>query len=144
MQENKINIKKENGKTFIYCQIRKKWIILTPEEKVRQFLIDYFVTSLQYPLNYISVEKQIKVNQLKKRYDIVVYNQELQAHILVECKANSITINHDTLKQLLNYNISIAAPFLMISNGTQHHIFELNEGQFKQIDKLPSRFEIFT
>lgn len=143
MQENKINIKKENGKTFIFCQIRKKWILLTPEEKVRQFLIHYLIETLQYPYQFISVEKQIKVNQLQKRYDIVIYNQQLQPTILIECKANHWQLSEANLKQLLYYNITINAPYLMISNGSQHQIFEIKNGIFQQIEQLPSGLEIF-
>lgn len=144
MQENKINIKNENGKTFIFCLVRKKWLLLTPEEKVRQFLIHYLSITLQYPISFISVEKQILVNQLQKRYDIVVYNTALKPHILIECKANNISLSSDSLTQLLNYNISLNAPFLMISNGSQHQIYEVKNGHFQEVNQLPSRMELFS
>jgi hypothetical protein len=143
MPKNKINIKKEDGITFIFCLVRKKWIQLTPEEKVRQFLVHYLSDTMLYPISFISVEKQIKVNQLQKRYDIVVYNTELKPFILIECKANHINLNETTMQQLLNYNIQLKAPYLMISNGSQHHIFELQADAFVKKERLPNKNEIF-
>ena len=143
MPQNKINIKKENGITYIRCLVRKKWIQLTPEEKVRQYLIVYLTGNLNYPAKFISVEKQIKINQLTKRYDIVVYSQSLQPIILIECKASDLTLTQDNLQQLLNYNIVLRAPYFMLSNGTQHLIYHLENNNFRQINELPDKNTIF-
>lgn len=133
-----MKLKQEYGKVVVFCVIRKKWVLLTPEEKVRQYLLDYFINELKYPLKYISVEKQFKVNQLNKRYDIVVYNTQLQPSVLVECKANSIQLNQQNLQQLLAYNIQLRAPYLILSNGTNHLIYITQNNDFKLITTFPS------
>lgn len=143
MPQNKINIKIENGITYIHCLVRNKWIQLTPEEKVRQYLIQYFVDVLHYPLKFISVERQIKLNSLIRRYDIVIYNLELKPVILVECKANHIDLDETNLQQLLNYNIVIRSPYFMLSNGTQHYIYQLEDNNFKPIHQLPEKEFLF-
>lgn len=143
MPENKIKIKQIDGVTFIRCLVRNKWIQLTPEEKVRQFLIHYLSEELYYPIKYISIEKKIVINQLSKRYDIVVYNYELQPAILIECKANYIKLNPENLQQLLNYNILLRTPYLMLSNGTEHLVYQLNENSMDRIKQLPDKSVIF-
>ncbi|HRB66730.1 MAG TPA: type I restriction enzyme HsdR N-terminal domain-containing protein [Chitinophagales bacterium] len=107
MEINPPKIKLEDGIKFIFCAVRKKWLQLTPEEKVRQFIIFQLVNSFHFPLKYISVEKMILVNGLKKRYDIVVYNQALQASILIECKAENIEISEATCQQIATYNLNM-------------------------------------
>jgi hypothetical protein len=134
------NIKIIDDKKYIFCLVRKKWIILTPEEKVRQFTLHQLINIEAFPLKYISVEKTLIVNELSKRYDIVVYNQQLQPKILIECKAAEITINHKTLQQIATYNIKLQVPFLMVTNGKQNLYFEIKEANSTQIDKLP-KFE---
>lgn len=134
------NIKIIDDKKHIFCLVRKKWIILTPEEKVRQFTLHQLINIEAFPLKYISVEKTLKVNELSKRYDIVVYNQQLQPKILIECKAAEITINHKTLQQIATYNIKLQVPFLMVTNGKQNFYFEIKESNSTQIDQLP-KFE---
>ena len=143
MPENKIKMKQIDGVTFIHCLVRKKWIQLTPEEKVRQFLVHYLTEELNYPIKYISIEKKIVINQLSKRYDIVVYNYDLQPVILIECKANHIKLDQENLQQLLNYNILLRTPYLMLSNGTEHLIYQLNENSMNRIEQLPDKSVIF-
>ena len=134
------SIKIINNKKHIFCLIRRKWILLTPEEKVRQFTLQLLINEYHFPQKYISVEKTLKVNELSKRYDIVVYNQQLQPKILIECKAAEITINHKTLQQIATYNIKLQVPFLMVTNGKQNFYFEIKESNSTQIDQLP-KFE---
>lgn len=83
------------------------------------------------------------INQLSKRYDIVVYNYDLQPVILIECKANHIKLNQENLQQLLNYNILLRTPYLMLSNGTEHLIYQLNENSMNRIEQLPDKSVIF-
>lgn len=136
MAEN-INIKKENGKTYIFCLVRKKWLVLTPEEKVRQFTLKKLIEVYHYPLKYISAEKMVKVHDLKKRYDIVIYSQYLQPQILIECKAPDILLDEKTLKQIAIYNLKLQVPYLMVTNGHTEHCFEVKDGEVKQIKRLP-------
>ena len=131
------NIKIIDNQKFIFCLVRRKWILLTPEEKVRQFILHQLISEKSYPLKYISVEKTIKVNELSKRYDIVVFNQQLQAKVLIECKSEFIELNEKTLKQIATYNIQLKVPYLMVTNGKSTYYFEVNENTSKQISQLP-------
>lgn len=132
------NIKLVNNTKYILCAVRKKYILLTPEEKVRQYILQMLVHHFQYPLKYISVEKTLIVNDLKKRYDIVVFNQQLQAKILIECKAEYIEIKEKTLQQIATYNTKLQVPYLMVTNGNSHFYFEINANASVQIDTLPA------
>lgn len=134
-------IKIIDNKKQVFCLVRKKWIVLTPEEKVRQFTLHQLINKYNFPLKYISVEKTIKVLELSKRYDIVVYNQQLQPTILIECKAEEIAIDNKTLQQIATYNIKLQVPFLMVTNGNNSFYFEIKENTSKQINELP-KFEI--
>jgi hypothetical protein len=137
MAEN-INIKKENGKSYIFCRIRKKWLILTPEEKVRQFTLQKLIEYYHYPEKFISTEKTLTVHGLRKRYDIVVYNRDLQPIILVECKAPAIMLDEKTLKQIAIYNLKMQVPFLMVTNGNKEYYFAVENIEARQISELPS------
>ncbi len=134
------NIKIIDSQKNIFCLVRRKWIILTPEEKVRQFILHQLVNTNQYPQKYISVEKTLKVNDLSKRYDIVVYNQQLQAKILIECKAEYIELKANTLQQIATYNIKLQVPFLMVTNGKKSFYFEIKNEESMQINSFP-KFE---
>ncbi len=134
------NIKIIDNKKNIFCLVRRKWIILTPEEKVRQFILHQLVNENGYPQKYISVEKTLKVNELSKRYDIVVFNKELQAKILIECKAEQIELKANTLQQIATYNIKLQVPYLMITNGNQNFYFEIKNEESIQINSFP-KFE---
>lgn len=134
------NIKTANNTKYILCTVRKKYIQLTPEEKVRQFTIQLLVNNLQYPLKYISVEKTLTVNELKKRYDIVVFNRSLQAKILIECKAEYIELKEKTMLQIATYNTKLQVPYLMVTNGNTYFYFEIKDETSVQINSLP-KFE---
>ncbi|MBK7359049.1 MAG: type I restriction enzyme HsdR N-terminal domain-containing protein [Saprospiraceae bacterium] len=104
-------------KPMLFDPVRKKWMAETPEETVRQCLIQYLNLKHHIPLSRMAVEKQVAVYQLKKRFDLVVYNKMAQAFLLVECKAPQIQILQDVLDQAARYNIQLKAPYLMVSNG---------------------------
>jgi hypothetical protein len=131
------NIKTANNKKYILCAVRKKYILLTPEEKVRQYTLHVLVNEYQFPLKYISVEKTLRVNELKKRYDIVVFNRALNPKILIECKAEYISIKENTLQQIATYNIKLQVPYLMVTNGNNHFYFQIKDETSVQINNLP-------
>lgn len=112
-----LNIKNDGLKKKVWDIVRNKWIVLTPEEYVRQALIHYFVHQMNYPLGLISVEKQIKIGSLSRRYDIVVYNRAMEPWLLVECKAPEVPIKESTLFQIIQYHSQIPCPFWVLSNG---------------------------
>ena len=112
--------KNSENKTYIFDVIRKKFVLLLPEEWVRQHLIWYLVQHKKYPLSLINVEKQLKVHGLLKRYDLVVFKKNGGIHILAECKAPTVTISQQSFDQTARYNKILEADFLIITNGLQH------------------------
>lgn len=112
--------KSKENKTLIFDIVRKKYIVLQPEEWVRQHTLHYIINTKKYPLSHTNVEKQLTVNGLKKRYDIVVYNSDGSISLLIECKAPSIAISQDVFDQVARYNMPLKAEILMVTNGLQH------------------------
>lgn len=113
-------VKNSENRTLIFDSIRKKFVVLTPEEWVRQHVVQFLLKDKNYPLSHINVEKQIKWNGLVKRYDVVVFNPNGELHILVECKAPAIAISQSTFDQIAQYNIKLNANYLMVTNGLSH------------------------
>ena len=111
--------KQEEGKTKVWDLVRLKWIVLTPEEHVRQYLLAYLIDTLHYPVSLISVEKAIQVGTMNKRFDIVVYNRNHQPWMLVECKAPEVPVSEQTLHQLLSYQQTIQCRYWLLTNGHQ-------------------------
>lgn len=110
----------------IFDEIRKKFIILTPEEWVRQNMIQFLIVEKNYPKSLINVEKVLFVNGLRKRYDIVVYNSDGSIDILVECKAPKITISQTTFDQIAQYNMTLNSNFLAVTNGLNHYFCKMD------------------
>jgi len=127
-------LKNRENKRFIFDDIRKKFVVLQPEEWVRQHCINYLVVHKNYPKTLINVEKELKINGLTKRYDIVVYNSDGSIHLIVECKSPKININQDTFDQIARYNLTLNATYLMVTNGINHYYcamdFEAERYQF--------------
>ena len=119
-------VEKKEGKTFIFDIIRKKYVRLTPEEAIRQTVLHYFIHDLNYPKKFISVEKGLSVNDLKKRTDVVIYNQSLQPKILVECKQPGVQLNQKAIDQAAIYNLKLKVPYLMLTNGIQGFMFKID------------------
>jgi hypothetical protein len=113
-------IKSSENKYFIFDIIRKKYVVLTPEEWVRQHFIHYLIEEKKYPISLIAVEKKVTVNKLTKRTDILVFNTQGHPHIIVECKAPSINITQNTFDQIARYNLKLDATYLIVTNGLQH------------------------
>lgn len=131
--------KNSENKVLIFDIIRKKFVVLQPEEWVRQNCVHYLINDKKYPKSLINVEKEIKINNLKKRYDIVVFNPNGSIHLIVECKAPSIKINQATFDQIARYNLVLNADYLMVSNGLQHYYCKMNytEKQYKFLIDIP-------
>ncbi len=131
--------KNSENKIAAFDEIRKKFIILTPEEWVRLHTIQYLISELNYPKSLINVEKQLKLGKRIKRYDIVVYNSIGEIHIIVECKAPSIKITQDTFDQIARYNMSMDATYLMVTNGLDHYYCQLDYEleKYKFLESLP-------
>jgi len=114
-----LKLKKDDGTTRVFDPIRKKWLVLTPEEHVRQHILHYMVHVAQYPAAMLAVEKQIKINNRIKRFDIVVYDREHKPWMLVECKAPEVAINETTMHQLLSYQNVVQCHYWVLTNGHQ-------------------------
>lgn len=116
-----LKLKKDGVRTLIFDPIRKKHLVLTPEEWVRQNFIQYLIQEKGYPASLIAVEMGIDVLNTKKRCDIVVYNNIGKPHLIVECKAPSIKIAQDTFDQIARYNMTLDTKLLIVTNGLQHY-----------------------
>ena len=132
-------IKKENKNNIIFDEIRKKWVILTPEEWVRQNFLK-FILNKNYPKSLVNCEKVFSINKVLKRYDIVVYNTSGDVDILVECKSHEIKINKDHFDQVMRYNLELKSKNIVVTNGLNHFIFNYNKNdkKYKQINDLTS------
>ncbi|TZF81492.1 type I restriction enzyme HsdR N-terminal domain-containing protein [Pedobacter sp. BS3] len=113
-------MKTENDKVFIFDELRKKYLVLTPEEWVRQHFINYLVLEKKYPKTLVQLEAGLKLNQLQKRTDVVVFNPHGQKILLVECKAPSVKITQKTFDQIARYNMVHKISLLAVTNGIQH------------------------
>ena len=113
-------LKSSENKTLIFDKFRKKYLVLTPEEWVRQHFIHFLVDEKKYPTSLIAIEKQLTINNRKKRTDILVFNNEGNHDIIVECKAPSIKITQDTFDQIARYNLKLKANYLIVTNGLEH------------------------
>jgi hypothetical protein len=118
--------KSSENKISIFDPIRKKFIILTPEEWVRQHVVQFLMDEKKFSKSLINVEKVLVLNQMKKRYDVVVYNPDGSIHLIVECKAPQIEISQETFDQIARYNLSLNATYLMVTNGLQHYFCQMD------------------
>ncbi len=133
-----LKLRQAEGKTHIFDPIRKKWLILTPEEHVRQYMIGYLTSVLQYPVSLIAVEKTIKVGDVNKRFDIVVYSRDHKPWMLAECKAPEIPVSESTLQQLLNYQRTMQCNYWLLTNGHQTFCADAcNIADIKWLTSLP-------
>ena len=128
--------KNSEKKVAIFDEIRKKFIIITPEEWVRQHVVQFLLQDKKYPKSHINVEKLLKINDLNKRYDVVVYNPDGSIFILVECKAPEIKISQHTFDQIARYNMTLNAEYLMVTNGLNHYFCKMDY-ENEKYDFLP-------
>jgi Type I restriction enzyme R protein N terminus (HSDR_N). len=135
--KHQFKIKKENNVELIFDAFRKRWIILTPEEWVRQNILQYITEIKKYPLKLIAIEKEISLGELKKRCDVVVYDRNALPWMIIECKEMNAVINSKVLEQILRYHITLPANYLVITNGIYCFGFEKKDEQFFEIDLLP-------
>ncbi len=118
--------KSSENKISIFDEIRKKFVVLTPEEWVRQHVVKFLTEDKHFPKSHINVEKILKLNETVKRYDVVVFNRDGSIFLVVECKAPSIAISQATFDQIARYNLSLNAQYLMVTNGLNHYYCQLD------------------
>lgn len=137
-------VRRADNNTQIFDRTRKKFVVLTPEEWVRQHFINYLTEHLFFPRSLIKVEFGIKYNQLNKRPDILVFTPRGEPLIIIECKSTSIKISKSVLEQVSIYNKVIKSPYSMVTNGLQHICWHNNfiTGEIDFLKSIPSYEEI--
>ncbi len=135
--EHTYKIRQEAGKEIIFDELRRLWVRLTPEEWVRQNFLQYIIQVKKYPSSLIAIEKELQLGELKKRFDILVYDLNHKPWIMIECKAMEIPLDENVLHQVLRYNISVPVPFLVITNGKYMAGFHRKASGLEMIDELP-------
>jgi type I site-specific restriction endonuclease len=129
--------KNEKGSLQVFDVIRKKFVDVTPEEWVRQHIIQFLIAHKQVPTSMISVEKQLLLNNTKRRTDIVIFNSNLKPLLIIECKAPHITIDQLTINQALRYNIELKVPAIFLSNGLEHIFIKQEKDNSKVLKEIP-------
>lgn len=126
-------LKNSENKPYIFDLIRKKFLVLTPEEWVRQHVLQWLTNDKGYPISLINVEKEIRVGNTRKRYDIVVFKPDGSLYIIVECKAPKVQITQATFDQIARYNLELQADLLMVTNGLSHY--------YCKVDSVAERYD---
>ena len=137
-------LKEEDGTTMIFDQIRKKYIVLTPEEWVRQHFINYLIADLGYPKALLNVEQGLRYNSLLKRSDILVFSREGNPLLLVECKAAQHKLDQKVVDQAMTYNKTIKANYIVVTNGIESACLQIQteEARLEYLAKIPSYVEL--
>ncbi len=121
-----LQVKRQSGQELIWDPIRKKWLVLQPEEMVRQLLIQYFLTEKNVEPSRVAVEKSLTVNELTKRCDLLIFHKDMSPWMLVECKAHDVELTEDTCWQIGIYNMPLQVPYLLVCNGPKSYCFSIN------------------
>lgn len=139
LPEYKFRIRESDSKFQIFDRFRKKFVVLTPEEWVRQNFLMFLVSEKSYPVSLIAVEAALRVEKRSKRTDIVLYNNMMEPLLIVECKAPSVNITESTFDQIVRYNITLNAKYLILTNGLMHYCCKLDykNNTFEFLDDVP-------
>lgn len=134
-----LRLSRKAGQVYVWCIVRKKNLVLTPEEWVRQHVIHYLINAKQVPEGLISSELRININRLDRRCDVVIYGKDQQAKLLVECKAPEVTLTDRTLQQIAHYNAQLGVDFLWVTNGIRHAVYQIDRHNKKItiLEELP-------
>jgi len=137
-------IKEDNGKKYIFDEIRRRFVRLTSEEWVRQHMVNFLVTKKHYPLALISVEKGFESNRRKQRFDLLLFDRKGEPLMIVECKAPEVEINQQVFDQTGRYNNMYKAPFMLITNGLKHYCCQINKAtrQYRFLHEIPDFTDI--
>jgi hypothetical protein len=129
-----------NGQLILFDEIRKRQVVITPEEWVRQHFVQYLINQKNYPKTLIKLEGGLKLHGMPRRTDIVVFNPQGEKILMVECKAPSVVINQKVFDQVARYNITHKIALLAVTNGLQHYYcsVDFNSGGYKFLEELPA------
>ena len=134
-----LKLTRKEGQVFVWCIIRKKSLVLTPEEWVRQHLIHFLIQEKQIPIGLIAAEMAIEINQLSRRCDVVVFGKDGKPKLIVECKAPEINLTEKTFNQIAQYNAALNVDLLMVTNGLQHIVCQIDRENtlLNYLEELP-------
>ena len=135
--QERLNIRNRADKQQVFCDWRRKWVRLTPEEWVRQHFLHRLVEEYHYPHALIGVEVAIQVGDAKKRCDAIVYNRQMQPVVLVECKAEHVALTQRTLDQAVTYNRRLGVPYLFLHNGGQTVVAHTDNQEHEFLNYIP-------
>lgn len=121
-----LKIRENDAQQEVFDPVRQKWVVLTPEERVRQIFILYLLNVKGFPLSHLSVEHAVTVNGMTQRYDLVVFDDALQPYMVVECKAPHVKLTQKVAEQASRYNSVLKAPLLCVTNGLEQKVFEID------------------
>ncbi len=127
----------ERKKEEIWDDVRRQWVSLSPEEWVRQNFLQFMIQVKGYPAPYIAVERKIQLGDVKKRFDILVYDKAVKPWMMVECKSTDVPLDKKVLSQVLHYNMAVPVPYLVITNGHYCYGYYRNGIDMQEIDNLP-------
>jgi signal recognition particle subunit SEC65 len=119
--QDRLQLTAKQGVAYLQCLSRKKTLVLTPEEVVRQLMLHYLIEEKKYPKNKIRVEMGLVVNNMNKRCDILVFNQQLEPVLLIECKSAKVKVSQKTFEQIARYNSTLKVPYLLVTNGPHNY-----------------------
>ncbi len=138
-------IKKDQARYKIYDLIRRKYVVLTPEEWVRQHIIHYLIRDKHYPAGLTAVEHLVVINQLRQRADVVIYDRNRKPLLIVECKAPTVSITAGVFEQALRYNMVLGVRIVVVSNGITHMAARLDDsGGYVLLSQIPDYAEVLT
>ncbi len=137
-------IKEDHGKKYIFDEIRRRFVLLTPEEWVRQHAVNFLVKEKRFPMQLISVEKGFKQNRNRMRYDLLVYDRKGKPLMIIECKAPGVEINQHVFDQAGRYNHKHQAAYMLITNGMKHYccFIDIASRQFSFLQDVPDYDQI--
>ena len=121
-----LKIRENGSQQEVFDPVRQKWVVMTPEERVRQVFILYLLNIKGFPLSHLSVEHAVTVNGMTQRYDLVVFDYELNPYMVVECKAPHIKLTQKVVEQAGRYNNVLRAPFVCVTNGVERMVFSVD------------------
>ncbi len=134
-----LRFQQKNGQRYLHDPIRRQWLVLTPEELVRQTLVQFLIRQRSYPAGRLSIERTLQVNGRERRYDLLAFDADMQPFLLVECKAPEVAINQKVFEQIARYNLGLQVPNLLITNGLHSYCCSINfvQSSFEFLNSVP-------
>ncbi|MEQ8705505.1 MAG: type I restriction enzyme HsdR N-terminal domain-containing protein [Phaeodactylibacter sp.] len=137
--KDQLRVRRKDDKRYIFDRVRKKWLVLQPEELVRQLMLEYLLLDMGYNPNRIAMEKGLKVNTLDRRYDLLVYDKGVAPYLLIECKAPQVKITQAVFEQVSWYNSSLQVPYMMVTNGMETYccLMDYEAKSYRFLEAVP-------